>query len=98
MRDIPTIQGLKNRLMPDNREQIMSELSRLEHEKARIGREIEVWISNQKKAQSRLQGVQERVDLLNLQMTLLDPEPAASRWDQDGEYTGGDFHTVKLEY
>ncbi len=98
MRDIPTIQGMKNRAMPDNHEQIMSELSRLEHEKARIGREIEVWNSNEKKAQARLQGVQERVDLLNRLMAELNPPATSSLFDQDSERPSGDFHSVKLEY
>ncbi len=51
MRDIPTIQGLRNRSVPTTREQVMSELARLEHEKARLEREMNIWLANQKKTE-----------------------------------------------
>jgi chromosome segregation ATPase len=64
MRDIMTVQGLGSRSIPNSREQIMTELSRLEHEKARLGREREIWATNQQKAEGRLQAAEERIGLL----------------------------------
>ena len=64
MRNIPTIQGLKNRMVPDTSEQVISELARLEHEKARLERENKIWVSNQRKAQARIDTAQARIDLL----------------------------------
>lgn len=98
MRDIPTIQGLKNRTVPGSREQIVSELARLEHEKARIMREINVWLSNHKKALIRSQDVQERIDLLQRLITEQTPQPASDQPYQEVESPGGKFREVKFEY
>lgn len=68
MRDAPTHQGLGNRSVPSTREQIMTELARLEHERARLEREISMWIDNRKKAEGRLQRVAERIALLEQAM------------------------------
>jgi septal ring factor EnvC (AmiA/AmiB activator) len=73
MRDIPTIQGLRHRSVPTTREQAVTELARLEHEKARLGRELNIWVSNQQKTESRLRQVEERLALLE---QILNP-PAA---------------------
>lgn len=64
MRDIMTVQGLGSRSTPHSREQIMVELSRLEHEKARLERERSIWLGNQQKAEARLQATEERIGLL----------------------------------
>ncbi len=73
MRDIPTIQGLRHRSVPTTREQAVTELARLEHEKARLERELNIWVSNQQKTAGRLQQVEERLALLE---QILNP-PAA---------------------
>jgi phage portal protein BeeE len=107
MRDIPTIQGLRHRAMPGNREQAVSELARLEHEKARLERELKIWISNQQKTEGRLRQVEERLALLE---QMLNPPVAAgstkhaevrrSRTDKpdggEGETQG--WREVPLEY
>ena len=98
MRDIPTIQGLKNRTVPDSREQIMSELARLEHEKARIDREISVWAGNQKKAQIRATEVQDRIAILQGLITELVPRTSFGLRDDEEESTSGEFRAVKFEY
>ena len=98
MRDLPTIQGLKNRSLPDNREQIMSELARLEHEKARLEREKTIWISNQKKAQTRIDQVQERFDLLQRMLEELSPKPQAPEDSVDSMKNAGKFRGVNLDY
>jgi hypothetical protein len=73
MRNIPTIQGLRHRSLPTSREQTVAELARLEHEKARLNRELKLWIDHQKRTQSQLQQVEERLTLLQ---QILEP-PAA---------------------
>ncbi|HBY99591.1 MAG: hypothetical protein M5U01_33005 [Ardenticatenaceae bacterium] len=107
MRDIPTIQGLRNRSVPTAREQVVTELARLEHEKARLERELKMWTDNQKKTGERLRLVEERLALL--QETL---EPAASnssprraksrrtpmeRVEGDADEAPG-WHEIPLEY
>ena len=105
MRNIPTIQGLRNRTVPATREQIMSELARLEHEKARLERELNMWLDNQKKTQVRIQEMQERVNLLQYLLEDLSPKrrPANSpasgeQADEDVEQKAGQYQEVPLEY
>lgn len=105
MRDIPTVQGLRDRAIPDSREQIMSELAHLEHEKARLEREINIWIANQKKTQERIRLVQERVEMLNRTMEELSPAVPRRRSaqhgaapDEEDEKKESRFHAVSLEY
>jgi hypothetical protein len=74
MRDIPTIQGLRHHSLPTTREQTVAEVARLEHEKSRLERELNMWLENQKKTESRLQHVRERLTLLQ---QLLEPPIAA---------------------
>ena len=64
MRDVTTLQGLRSRSVPSSREQIMTELSRLEHEKARLERERGIWLENQRNTEERLRANEERIALL----------------------------------
>jgi len=101
MRDIPTIQGLRNRSVPTTREQVMSELARLEHEKARLERELNMWIANQKKTEDRLQQLQERVNLLQTVMDEISPkkrklDPGSEQAEKIDDKNG--YHEVSLEY
>jgi hypothetical protein len=75
MRDIPTIQGLRNQSLPKSRELIVAEVARMEHEKARLERELRMWVSNEKKTENRLQRVEERLGLLQ---QMLEPPPASA--------------------
>lgn len=61
MRDIPTIQGLSRRAVPNTRPQAATEMARLEHEKARLERELRIWIHSQKRTEDRLRRVEERL-------------------------------------
>jgi peptidoglycan hydrolase CwlO-like protein len=101
MRDIPTIQGLRNRSVPATREQVMSELARLEHEKARLERELNIWLANQKKTEGRLQQLQERVNLLQAVMDEISPkkhklDPGSEQAEKIDDKNG--YHEVSLEY
>jgi septal ring factor EnvC (AmiA/AmiB activator) len=64
MRDIPTIQALRHRSLPTTREQTVAEVARLEHEKARLNRELNLWIDHQKRTEGQLQQVEERLAIL----------------------------------
>lgn len=59
MRDVPSIQGLRHRSVPGNREQVVAQIARLEHEKARLGREMRIWLDNQERTQKRIHQVEE---------------------------------------
>lgn len=85
MRDIPTIQGLRHRAMPRTREQAVAEMARLEHEKARLGRELNIWADNQKRTEGRLRHVEERLALV--QKILDDASAAEEHKGSDAERT-----------
>jgi len=68
MRNIPTVQGLRHRSLPTTREQTVAELARLEHEKARLKRELNLWIDHQKRTEGQLQQVEERLTILQQMM------------------------------
>jgi hypothetical protein len=72
MRDIPTIQGLRNRSLPASREQAVAEVARMEHEKARLERELAIWLGNQRNTEKRLLQVEER--LVSLEQILNPPD------------------------
>jgi chromosome segregation ATPase len=96
MRDIPTIQGLRNRAVPSTREQIVSELARMEHEKARLERELNIWQSNAKRTEGRILQVQDRLALLR---NVLDESLSMHRsGDEEEENTNGKYQEVSLEY
>jgi predicted nucleic acid-binding Zn-ribbon protein len=102
MRDIPTIQGLRHRATPGTREQTVAEVARLEHEKARLQRELDIWLGNQERTERRIQQVQERLTMLQ---ALLEPDKgrqAQQSVDADGDDTaeGGSpgWKAVPLEY
>jgi len=104
MRDIQTLSGLAHRNVAETRTQAVSELAYLEHEKDRLKRELEVWASNQKRAESRLQSVKQRIALL--QRALEEMEPSAKRHapstnqeaEDDSQEAGPPWREVTLEY
>jgi hypothetical protein len=105
MRDIPTIQGLTNRSVPATREHAATEFARLEHEKARLERELTMWIENQRKTESRLQHVRQRLTLLRQALvppTGEDPPAGTRARRAAGGQAGGDespaWREIKWEY
>jgi len=107
MRDIPTIQGMKNRAVPANREQMISEFARLEHEKARLERELSIWQTNQKKTEERIHQIQERLNML--QSIFSGPDTAGQPHRQGGSHQprsspdevaeeNSGFHEISIEY
>lgn len=66
MRDIPSMQRLRR----DNREQLVTELAQLEHERARLERELDVWLRNQANTTDRLRQVEQRLALIQEALSL----------------------------
>lgn len=102
MRDIPTIQGLRSRSTPGNRDQCMTELARLEHERTRLERELKLWAANQKRTEIWLQKVQERILLLQESLDLAPSDHRRSSADGGVEDGGGrkaaTWREIPLEY
>jgi len=107
MRDIPTIQGLNSRSVPDTRQQAATELARLEHEKARLERNLKMWINNQKKTEGRLRQVEERLALVQQVLVLpaADGSPkcvqarrSLSEESNGSEGKGQGWREITLEY
>ena len=109
MRDIPTIQGLHSRSVPATQPQTATELARLEHEKARLERELKMWFGNQKRTESRLMEVEERLALVKQVMGLVtvedptkrpkprrSPSPKADAGSDEGGAQG--WREISLEY
>jgi hypothetical protein len=105
MRELMTIQGLAGRSVPDSREQIVAEQARLEHERARLRRELEMWQENGRKTAGRLQTVEDRMALLRRTIEpMLEPEPTAesdrpaARSTEPEPEPSTVWHEVVLEY
>lgn len=102
MRDIPTVQGSTNRVETNSREQGITDLARLEHERARLERELNMWLENQKRAEQRLKKVHERITLLQQGLYGSPVErrsaSAAGGPGNDGEQEPRDWHKVSFEY
>jgi hypothetical protein len=105
MRDIPTIQGLTSRSTPATREHAAAEFARLEHEQARLERELNMWLENQKKTTNRLQHVRQRLAMLRQTLLPVDTDDAkspqrgrrsSSEESESGE--GAGWREIKWEY
>ncbi len=64
MHDIATAQSLINRSVPATRAQMVAQLARMEHERERLERELNVWAGKQKQTEGRLQQVRRHITLL----------------------------------
>lgn len=64
MRNIPTFWAMVNRAVPTTAESAATEMAHLAHEKARLQRELEIWVTNSQKVQERLGLLEERVAIL----------------------------------
>jgi chromosome segregation ATPase len=104
MRDVPTIQGLRNQATPITREQAVAEMARLEHELARLQRELDMWTANQNKTAERMQRVEQRLAALKGILNPGEAERRAGRAkDPDRPEDGGpgkgkSWRTVDFQY
>lgn len=103
MRDVQTLAGQAHRAVTGTRAQAVSELAYLEHEKERLERELNVWTCNQKKAESRLQALHQRIAMLQ---GVLEVQPSAERRAQRAKEEAPDtsqepessWRKISLEY
>jgi hypothetical protein len=94
--------GLAKRSKPNSRDEAITELARLEHEKARLERELNLWQENQKRTQQRLQAILNRLVILQ---AVVEDRPPEVR--QEGDLGSGStqdapaneqWTTIQLEY
>jgi chromosome segregation ATPase len=64
MRDIPTAQSLSSRSILASRAKIVPLLARMEQERARLKRELDMWVDRQQQTEGRLQQVRQSIELL----------------------------------
>ena len=105
MRDVPTLQSTRKRSLSVTREQAVTELARLEHEKARLERELGIWQANEKKTGRRLARVDEQLAVLQ---HILAPAPVKESTgekrktrpspDEDAPRADQGWQEIKLEY
>lgn len=101
IRHITMLHRLASRPVPRSREGILSELTHLEREKARLEREMKSLLHNQKKTERHLREAQERSALLErVRQKACADHPAASGDSESGgdgrERTGR--RKITLEY
>ena len=102
LHNISTAQSLISRSIPATRDKIMTQLARMEQERARLERELDVWVGKQRQTEERLQQVRQRIELLQ---QALDKLPAAEgRRDSGTQRTANDgrkgkgWQEILLEY
>ncbi len=107
MRELMTIQGLAGRSVPNSREQVVAEQARLEHERARLERELQMWLDNGRRTGERLAAVNERLTMLAGVCAKDDAEtgraapaaaPRAMRRADEPVEPGTEWHEIVLEY
>ncbi len=102
MHDIPTAQRLIGGSIPASRDKIMTQLARMEQERARLERELDMWVGKQQQTGGRLQQVRQRTELLQ---QALDKLPAAEGRRDSGAQPAADdgrkakgWQEITLEY
>jgi hypothetical protein len=96
MRDVPGPQSVVNRKSANSREQAVTDLTRLEHEKARLERELSVWTGKQETTSRRLEQISGQLELL--QNSLYGAAVAGQstgRGRSDGANKGGEGDAVE---
>jgi hypothetical protein len=63
-REIRGVHSLRKRAGPRSRAQVVAELAYLEHERAKLERESDLWCGNHEKAQVKLRLAHDRMDSL----------------------------------
>lgn len=98
LRNVRTIQHLSRRAQSGSREQAVAELARLEHEKARLTREVDVWRQNMRRTETQLEQVEAR--LVTVRQSI-EGEPAPARAPQSArsvEPEPDKYGSIFLEY
>jgi chromosome segregation ATPase len=92
MRHLMTPQTLSNRHIPQDRAQLVAKMARLEHERSRLEREREVWLTKQRQTEQRLNGIQAQLEALQTKLDSLTTPPSKPRSQDD------DWVSFSLEY
>lgn len=71
MRDLVEARKETARSHSYGREQALGELARLEHERARLERTLEVWLANQRKTEHQIQQVLQRIETVQSSLGLI---------------------------
>jgi len=102
MHDIPTAQSLSSRSILASRAKIVPQLGRMEQERARLERELDMWVGKQQQTEGRLQQVRQRIELLQ---RALDKLPADEERRDSGAQPAADdgrkakgWQEITLEY
>ena len=106
MRDIPTVQGVRSCSVPNTQPQAATELARLEHEKARLKRELKIWLDNQERTEKQLRYVEDRLALVKQVLIPLAADDTAKRTaaprsptkEGSGKGAAQGWREVSLEY
>ncbi|NJM08210.1 hypothetical protein HC891_21555 [Candidatus Gracilibacteria bacterium] len=85
LRNLRTVQQANRRNQIGSREQMVAELARLEHEKARLQREVEVWRQNQRRTETQLEHVEARLAQLARAIDLTGAESVPANRDNEAE-------------
>ncbi|MBC8162387.1 MAG: hypothetical protein H7Z42_14350 [Roseiflexaceae bacterium] len=96
LRDIATGQRAQRRGLPQSRQQAISDLARLEQEKTRLQRELEIWQANQQRTEQRLALVDARLAQLQPVLGLHAAPPAQPAPPERLDAAG--WGTFALEY
>ena len=101
IRDIATINRLIRRGAPRTNAQTAAELAHLEHEKARLERELDLWTGNLKRTEVRFKQAQERIAFLKkilAEASAITGEPPAKDAHDDAVQKIGVWSEIKIEY
>ncbi len=79
IRDVPTLQLLTKRTLLSAREQAATDLARLEHEKARLERELKLWTTKQVETEKRLAHVRQQLGMLQQVLNASDDKPKRAK-------------------
>ena len=101
LRNLRTLQATTRRDKANSHEQAVAELARLEHEKARLQRELDVWEQNRRRTEQHLQRVEARLGVVRRNIDLSGgeavrrPAPQVFRDEREDET---DWGTLSIEY
>lgn len=100
LRDLRTPRTSSRNTQGGSREQAVAELARLEHEKARLNRELDVWRRNMQRTTGQLEQVEARLAALREQIEGPDEQPAPrpARRIRHDDPEPPQYSTISLEY
>ena len=74
MRDVPSMQTAHRKKQQDGREQMVTEFARLEHERARLERELQLWTKKKYVTEGMLERVRNELEVVQQNLLLSQSE------------------------